>query len=52
MHENSCVQNATKSMENYKANAEIMKNYLVVENVGGLGVKTTKKEGKQGAKFA
>ena len=29
-----------------------MKINLVVENVGGLGVKLTKKEGKLGAKFA
>ena len=38
-------------MENYKAKGEIMKINLVVENGGGLGVKTTKKEGKLGAKF-
>ena len=30
---------------------EILKITLVVENIGGLGVKTTKREGKLGAKF-
>ena len=39
-------------MEDYKAKAVIMKINLIVENLGGKGVNTTKKEGKQGAKFA
>ena len=34
-----------------KFNAEILKITLVVENIGGLGVKTTKKQGKLRAKF-
>ena len=39
-------------MERYNVTREILKINLDVENVDGLGVKTTKKEGKQGAKFA
>ena len=35
-------------MENYKAKAEIMKINMDDENVGGLGVETTKNEDKQG----
>ena len=35
-------------MESYKANAEIMKINLYCENVGGLGVKATKKESNRG----
>ena len=38
-------------MENYKWTIKILKINLVVENDGGLGVKTTKKAGKLGAKF-
>ena len=51
LHENYGVQNSNKSMENYKSKIEILKINLVVENGGGLGFKTTKKEGKHGAKF-
>ena len=39
-------------MENYNSTTEILKITLVVESIGGIGVKTTKKEGKLGAKFA
>ena len=34
-----------------ESTTEILKNTLVVENIGGLGVKTTRKEGRLGAKF-
>ena len=33
-----------------KSTTEILINTLVVENIGGLGVKTTRKEGKLGVK--
>ena len=39
-------------MENNKSTIEILKITLVVENIGGLGAKTTTKEGKEGARFA
>ena len=52
LHENSYLQNSTRSKQMYKAKAETMSINLVVENVNGVGVKTTKKEGKLGAKFA
>ena len=39
-------------MQKYKSTAEIFNINLDVENVGVLGVKTTKKEGTFGAKFA
>ena len=39
-------------MGNYKAKGVITNINLVVENVGGLGVNRTKKEGKHWAKFA
>ena len=42
----------TISVEKYKGTTETLKIYLHVENVGSLGVKTTKREGRQGAKFA
>ena len=38
-------------MEKYKLITEILKINLDVENVGGFGVKTTKKEGNLEAKF-
>ena len=42
----------TKSVEKYQGTTGILKIYLHVENVGGLGVKTTNKGGKLGTKFA
>ena len=39
-------------MKKVKSQKEILKFNLDVDNVGGLGVKRTKKEGKKGAKFA
>ena len=50
-HENKCVQNSTQSMEKVKLQTEIIKINLHVEKAGGLGLKTTMKEDKQGAKF-
>ena len=39
-------------MENYNSTTEILKITLVVATIGGIWVKTTKTEGKLGAKFA
>ena len=50
-HENKCVQNSTQSMERVKLQTEITKIKLDVEKAGGLGLKTTMKKDKQGAKF-
>ena len=50
-HENKCVQNSTQSMEKVKLQTEIIKINLNVEKAGGLGLKTTMKKDKQGAKF-
>ena len=50
-HENKCVQNSTQAMEKVKLQTEIIKNNLDVEKAGGLGLKTTMKKDKQGAKF-
>ena len=50
-HENLSVQNYTKCRDENKAPTSSMKINFVVENVGGLGVKLTKKEGKLEAKF-
>ena len=50
-HENKCVQNSTQSMEKVKLQTEINKINLDVEKAGGLGLKTTMKNEKQGAKF-
>ena len=52
LHENSCVQNSTRSNEKYKSTLEIFNINFVVEHDGGLGIKTTKKAGKLGIKFA
>ena len=51
LHENQCVQNSTKSIEKVKSPTKIMKITLVVENADGLGLKTTMKKDKHGAKF-
>ena len=50
-HENKCDQNSTQSMEKVKSPTKIMKINLDVDNAGGLGLKTTMKKDKQGAKF-
>ena len=50
-HENKCVQNSTQLMEKVKLPTEIFKINLDVEKAGGLGLKTTIKRDKQGAKF-
>ena len=50
-HENKCVQNSTQAMEKVKLQTEIIKINLDVEKAGGLGLKTTMKKDKQGAKF-
>ena len=50
-HENKCVQNSTQSMEKVKLQTEIIKINLDLEKAGGLGLKTTMKRDKQGAKF-
>ena len=50
-HENKCVQNSTQSMEKVKLQSKIIKINLDVEKAGGLGLKTTIKKDKQGAKF-
>ena len=50
-HENKCVQNSTQFMEKVKFPTEIFKIILDVDKASGLGVKTTMKKDKQGAKF-
>ena len=50
-HENKWDQNFTQSMEKVKLPTEIFKIKLDVEKAGGLGLKTTMKKDKQGAKF-
>ena len=50
-HDNKCIQNSTQSMEKVKLQTEIIKINLDVEKAGGLGLKTTMKKDKQGAKF-
>ena len=49
-HENKCVENSTSSMEKVKLQTEIIKIILDVEKAGRLGLKTTMKKDKQGAK--
>ena len=50
-HENKCVQNSIQSKEKVKLQTEIIKINFDVEKAGGLGLKTTMKKDKQGAKF-
>ena len=50
-NKNKCVQNSTQSMEKVTLPKGIMKIILDVDNAGGLGLKTTIKKEKQGAKF-
>ena len=49
--ENKCVQNSTQSMEKVKLQTQIFKINLDVEKAGVLGLKTTMRKDKQGAKF-